>query len=599
MKQLFGKILIVAVVVALACATAYSQKRLGNQEVINMVKAGLSADTIIPTIRANPTGFDVSAAAVTQLKRSGVPESVIQVMIELSSNAPKSQDEPRGMFEVRGPVPSGSPQPTNSQVGSSGPGMGAANTPKPSGENLSQKRTGVPRIGIVTTTSKVPEEQDEALRLQIYEMLYGNRPSSSVDAVLLREKLDRNIMNEAKLTGADFVLFLSLESTIKSVNEQGKTAGFFRGAARAAAEATGIVNRNSPYYGKVYRETYKTHRVLDSLERSNQLLDAIDKSTDRKDKVSLRFRMVSVADNSVIIPESNTERTAQRDKEPVFRNLLVVVGNKILNAIPENVAISAKPTNIPLNQPTSAPPIQTSGNSPSSGAASHNSSTGLQTDVAIPVSGQTCFTPTSQAPALRGIKLGMSREQANSVLREAGVQILPVGESRPVNKSYVSEREECWDKAFGGCYQQLYFYSGGEQGRIGLSESFKDLVELNIKVFSGKVMAIRSAIYSPALKAALDGIRGFRPSLDRDTESFFHKEIQDSLGLRGWKGGGNPLQCSGFTADYDFAKERGRTALISFSLTDQSGEKAIERSRQEFRDRRNKQARDAAGTIKP
>jgi len=54
---------------------------LTNDDVISMVKAGQDQDSIVSAIQTQGTDFDVSAKAVLQLKKSGVPKKVIDAMI--------------------------------------------------------------------------------------------------------------------------------------------------------------------------------------------------------------------------------------------------------------------------------------------------------------------------------------------------------------------------------------------------------------------------------------------------------------------------------------------------------------------------------------
>jgi len=65
-----------------AIATAQSPpKFLTNDDIVSMVKAGQDVDTVLSAIQTQGTDFDVSAKALLQLKRSGVPKKVIDAMI--------------------------------------------------------------------------------------------------------------------------------------------------------------------------------------------------------------------------------------------------------------------------------------------------------------------------------------------------------------------------------------------------------------------------------------------------------------------------------------------------------------------------------------
>jgi hypothetical protein len=72
------------------CNTCFSQQKdiLTNEQVVSLVKAGLSTSIIIATIQSSNTKFDVSANGMVALKKQGVSDAVIKAMIEKSANAP-------------------------------------------------------------------------------------------------------------------------------------------------------------------------------------------------------------------------------------------------------------------------------------------------------------------------------------------------------------------------------------------------------------------------------------------------------------------------------------------------------------------------------
>lgn len=55
---------------------------LGNADIVKLVKAGLSAETIETKIAASETDFDTSTDALVALAGAGVPDRVIRAMIE-------------------------------------------------------------------------------------------------------------------------------------------------------------------------------------------------------------------------------------------------------------------------------------------------------------------------------------------------------------------------------------------------------------------------------------------------------------------------------------------------------------------------------------
>ena len=62
-----------------------TQEKLTNQAVIEMVKAGLSADIIITKIKSSPSSFDTSSNALQVLKKAGVSDSVVLAMVKKES----------------------------------------------------------------------------------------------------------------------------------------------------------------------------------------------------------------------------------------------------------------------------------------------------------------------------------------------------------------------------------------------------------------------------------------------------------------------------------------------------------------------------------
>jgi endonuclease III-like uncharacterized protein len=64
-------------------------KFLTNDDIVSMVKAGQDESTVLSAIQTQGTDFDVSAKALLQLKKSGVPKKVIDAMI----SAVKDQKE--------------------------------------------------------------------------------------------------------------------------------------------------------------------------------------------------------------------------------------------------------------------------------------------------------------------------------------------------------------------------------------------------------------------------------------------------------------------------------------------------------------------------
>ena len=60
---------------------------LSNTDIVEMVKADLSEEVVLAKIRVCGCQFDTSTAALTRLKASGVPDSIVVAMIEVSTVA--------------------------------------------------------------------------------------------------------------------------------------------------------------------------------------------------------------------------------------------------------------------------------------------------------------------------------------------------------------------------------------------------------------------------------------------------------------------------------------------------------------------------------
>lgn len=76
---------------------------LGNADIVKLVQAGLTAETIEAKIAASQTDFDTSTDALVALAGAGVPDRVIRVMIEQDQVAPPAPPVP--------PVPAVAPLP--------------------------------------------------------------------------------------------------------------------------------------------------------------------------------------------------------------------------------------------------------------------------------------------------------------------------------------------------------------------------------------------------------------------------------------------------------------------------------------------------------
>lgn len=84
---------------------------LTNSDVIEMVKSGLGETVVSVKIRKSESNFDVSAAALVELKKAGVPDGVILLMIEIQEERtaatpvqPAGYSESGGEETALGPV---------------------------------------------------------------------------------------------------------------------------------------------------------------------------------------------------------------------------------------------------------------------------------------------------------------------------------------------------------------------------------------------------------------------------------------------------------------------------------------------------------------
>lgn len=101
-KQLLWVVFLATVGAACMCAQTFAQqspsltvrapKSLTNDDIVEMVNAKFADSTIIKTIQANPTAFDVSVPALLQLKKAGVGQAVIEAMLSTEASGKSSGD---------------------------------------------------------------------------------------------------------------------------------------------------------------------------------------------------------------------------------------------------------------------------------------------------------------------------------------------------------------------------------------------------------------------------------------------------------------------------------------------------------------------------
>jgi S1-C subfamily serine protease len=78
---------ILLLVPSLNTVLAQSQEKLTNKDVIELVKTGISVEIITAKIKASKTEFDTSPAALQELKKEGVPDAIVLVMLQPNSHS--------------------------------------------------------------------------------------------------------------------------------------------------------------------------------------------------------------------------------------------------------------------------------------------------------------------------------------------------------------------------------------------------------------------------------------------------------------------------------------------------------------------------------
>jgi hypothetical protein len=117
---------VVFFLVVATCLSALPQKPLTNDDIIKMVKGGLSDDVILLAIESQPSDFDISAQALIELKQQGASKAVLDKILEVAAanrrggapaktvstpvqSQPPSQAESQVAPPLSGPIQSLSP----------------------------------------------------------------------------------------------------------------------------------------------------------------------------------------------------------------------------------------------------------------------------------------------------------------------------------------------------------------------------------------------------------------------------------------------------------------------------------------------------------
>jgi hypothetical protein len=75
--------------------------KLTNQDVVDLIKAGIGPAVVVAKIKGSASGFDTSPAALQELKAAGVPDEVILAMVQAAA-APAAALTPTGTAAVGG-----------------------------------------------------------------------------------------------------------------------------------------------------------------------------------------------------------------------------------------------------------------------------------------------------------------------------------------------------------------------------------------------------------------------------------------------------------------------------------------------------------------
>ena len=104
MKRLVSSILVLSLGMAVVASPAQTQDpaapakaqtpALTNKDVLDMMKAGVTADVIVAKIKSSETNFDTSPNALAELKAANVPDSVMLAMVKGPSAAATTEVPP-------------------------------------------------------------------------------------------------------------------------------------------------------------------------------------------------------------------------------------------------------------------------------------------------------------------------------------------------------------------------------------------------------------------------------------------------------------------------------------------------------------------------
>lgn len=97
--------LLIALATALACTAAAAEAPLTNADIVKLVKAGVSADTIVAKIQASETAFATDTDSLVALANEKVPNGVIQAMIARTAPPAAAAAPPAAAAQTAAPGP--------------------------------------------------------------------------------------------------------------------------------------------------------------------------------------------------------------------------------------------------------------------------------------------------------------------------------------------------------------------------------------------------------------------------------------------------------------------------------------------------------------
>ena len=79
------------ITIMMFAAQGKSEKILTNEDVLELIEAGLSSDLIVTIIETSRSEFDTDLTTILELKKAEVPDTVLQAMVKAAA-APKPYD---------------------------------------------------------------------------------------------------------------------------------------------------------------------------------------------------------------------------------------------------------------------------------------------------------------------------------------------------------------------------------------------------------------------------------------------------------------------------------------------------------------------------